>query len=193
MRYVLEGSVQRDQNRVRVNAQLIDGETGAHLWADRFQEDVADLFKLQDDVVARLANALSHELIRAEAKAATRSKNPNSIDLVMRGRAAITPVGATAADQGRARRGASLVRASARDRPEGCRCIGRFGAHLYGRICIWTDQSRNRLRRKNTRSGRPVHRARARQCLGLQRQKHLFEHFASTERRAPRRQRRARP
>ena len=48
VRYVLEGSVQRDQNRVRVNAQLIDGETGAHLWADRFQEDVADLFKLQD-------------------------------------------------------------------------------------------------------------------------------------------------
>ena len=89
VRYVLEGSVQRDQNRVRVNAQLIDGETGAHLWADRFQEDVADLFKLQDDVVARLANALSYELIRAEAEAATRSKNPNSIDLVMRGRGAI--------------------------------------------------------------------------------------------------------
>jgi adenylate cyclase len=89
VRYVLEGSVQRDQNRVRVNAQLIDGETGAHLWADRFQEDVADLFKLQDDVVARLANALSYELIRAEAETATRSKNPDSIDLVMRGRGEI--------------------------------------------------------------------------------------------------------
>ena len=89
VRYVLEGSVQRDQNRVRVNAQLIDGETGAHLWADRFQEDVADLFKLQDDVVARLANALSYELVRAEAETAARSKNPNSIDLVMRGRGAI--------------------------------------------------------------------------------------------------------
>jgi adenylate cyclase len=52
VRYVLEGSVQRDQNRVRVNAQLIDGETNAHLWADRFEEDVADVFKLQDKVVA---------------------------------------------------------------------------------------------------------------------------------------------
>jgi adenylate cyclase len=81
VRYVLEGSVQRDQNRVRVNAQLIDSETGAHLWADRFQEDVADLFKLQDDVVARLANALSYELVRAEAETAARSKNPDSIDL----------------------------------------------------------------------------------------------------------------
>ncbi len=60
VRYVLEGSVQRDQNRVRVNAQLIDAETGAHLWADRFEEDVADLFKLQDQVVARLANTLGH-------------------------------------------------------------------------------------------------------------------------------------
>ena len=56
VRYVLEGSVQRDQNRVRVNAQLIDTESGAHLWADRFEEDVSDLFKLQDQVVARLAN-----------------------------------------------------------------------------------------------------------------------------------------
>jgi adenylate cyclase len=53
VRYVLEGSVQRDQNRVRVNAQLIDAESGAHLWADRFDEDVADLFKLQDQIVAR--------------------------------------------------------------------------------------------------------------------------------------------
>ena len=53
VRYVLEGSVQRDTNRVRVNAQLIDAESGAHLWADRFDEDVVDLFKLQDEVVAR--------------------------------------------------------------------------------------------------------------------------------------------
>ena len=54
VRYVLEGSVQRDQNRVRVNAQLIDAESGAHLWAERFEEDVADLFKLQDQVVATI-------------------------------------------------------------------------------------------------------------------------------------------
>ena len=67
VRYVLEGSVQRDGNRVRVNAQLIDAESGAHLWADRFEEDLADLFKLQDDVVARLANTLGYELVKAEA------------------------------------------------------------------------------------------------------------------------------
>ena len=89
VRYVLEGSVQRDQNRVRVNAQLIDAASGAHLWADRFEEDVADLFKLQDQVVARLANALGYELVQAEAEAGAHSKNPDAIDLDMRGWAAI--------------------------------------------------------------------------------------------------------
>ena len=87
VRYVLEGSVQRDQNRVRVNAQLIDAETGAHLWAERFEEDVADLFKLQDQVVARLANTLGYELVKAEAAKGARSTNPDANDLVMRGRA----------------------------------------------------------------------------------------------------------
>jgi adenylate cyclase len=85
VRYVLEGSVQRDGNRVRVNAQLIDAESGAHLWADRFEQDMADLFKLQDEVVARLANSLGYALMSAEAKRGSRSKNPDVIDLTMRG------------------------------------------------------------------------------------------------------------
>jgi adenylate cyclase len=84
VRYVLEGSVQRDQNRVRVNAQLIDTETGAHIWADRFEEDVADLFKLQDQVVARLANTLGVELIKAEAQRDERIAHPDAFDLTMR-------------------------------------------------------------------------------------------------------------
>jgi TolB-like protein/class 3 adenylate cyclase len=85
VRYILEGSAQRDQNRVRVNAQLIDAESGAHLWADRFDEDVADLFKLQDQVVARLGNAFGFELVKAEAEKSARSNNPDAIDLAMRG------------------------------------------------------------------------------------------------------------
>jgi adenylate cyclase len=89
VRYVLEGSVQRDGTRVRVNAQLIDAETGAHLWADRFEEDVSDLFKLQDQVVARLANALNYELVRAEAETGAHAKNPDAIDLDMRGHEAL--------------------------------------------------------------------------------------------------------
>ena len=85
VRYVLEGSVQRDQNRVRVNAQLIDAESGAHMWADRFEADTADLFKLQDQVVAQLANALRYELGMAEATKAAGTQNPDAIDLAMRG------------------------------------------------------------------------------------------------------------
>jgi adenylate cyclase len=89
VRYVLEGSVQHDQNRVRVNAQLIDGATGAHLWADRFEESITDLFKLQDQVVARLANTLGYELVKAEAQRGAHSTNPDAIDLTMRGWAAL--------------------------------------------------------------------------------------------------------
>jgi hypothetical protein len=77
--------VQRDGNRVRVNAQLIDAGSGAHLWADRFEEDVADLFKLQDQVVARLATTLGFELVKAEAERSARSSNPDALDLAMRG------------------------------------------------------------------------------------------------------------
>jgi adenylate cyclase len=84
VRYVLEGSVQRDGTRVRVNAQLIDAQSGAHLWADRFEEDIADLFKLQDEVVARLASSLSWALANAEAEKGARSKNPDVIDLTTR-------------------------------------------------------------------------------------------------------------
>jgi adenylate cyclase len=91
VRYVLEGSVQRDQNRVRVNAQLIDAESGAHMWADRFEADTADLFKLQDQVVAQLANALRYELDMAEATKAAGAQNPDAIDLAMRGWAAMPP------------------------------------------------------------------------------------------------------
>ena len=64
VRYVLEGSVQRVGGRIRVNVQLIETETGAHLWAERFDKPVADLFEMQDEIVSRLANRLGQELFR---------------------------------------------------------------------------------------------------------------------------------
>ncbi len=76
VRYVLEGSVQRDAGRVRVNVQLIDAETGNHLWADRFDKPLADLFEMQDEIVARLANQLGTELTAAEARRAQQAPNP---------------------------------------------------------------------------------------------------------------------
>jgi TolB-like protein/Tfp pilus assembly protein PilF len=80
VRYVLEGSVQRGGSRMRVNVQLIDAETGAHLWAERFDKPVADLFEMQDEIVSLLANRLGHELPLAEARRAERSANPDSMD-----------------------------------------------------------------------------------------------------------------
>jgi adenylate cyclase len=72
---------------VRVNAQLIDAESGAHVWADRFEEGIADLFKLQDEVVARLARTLQVELVNAEVQRSLhdRPRNPDAVDLTMRG------------------------------------------------------------------------------------------------------------
>jgi TolB-like protein len=87
VRYVLEGSVQRSGNRLRVNVQLIDAETTNHLWAERFDKPVANLFDMQDEIVSRLANALDAELIAAEARRAERSPHPDAMDLVFQGRA----------------------------------------------------------------------------------------------------------
>jgi TolB-like protein len=87
VRYVLEGSVQRSSNRLRVNVQLVDAETGAHLWADRFDKPVDDLFDMQDEIVSRLANALNTQLIEAEARRAEPSLHPDAMDLYFQGRA----------------------------------------------------------------------------------------------------------
>ena len=84
VRYVLEGSVQRSGNRVRLNAQLIDAETDAHLWAEQFGGDASDLFALQDEVTRRIAISLKLELIVVEATRPTR--NLDALDLVLRGR-----------------------------------------------------------------------------------------------------------
>ena len=87
VRYVLEGSVQRSGNRLRVNVQLIDAEAGNHLWAERFDKAVADLFDMQDEIVSRLANALNAQFIAVEAQRAERSLNPDAMDLNFQGRA----------------------------------------------------------------------------------------------------------
>ncbi len=87
VRYVLEGSVQRGGDRMRVNVQLIDAGTGHHLWAERFDKNVGDLFDMQDEIVARLANALSTALIAQEARRAARSPNPDSMDHYFQGKA----------------------------------------------------------------------------------------------------------
>jgi TolB-like protein len=83
--YVLEGSVRRSGDNLRVNAQLIDADTAAHLWAERFDGDTGDLFALQNEITSRIAVALNLELIDAEAARPT--ENPDALDYILRGRA----------------------------------------------------------------------------------------------------------
>ena len=66
---------------------MIDAETGNHLWAERFDKPVADLFDMQDEIVSRLANTLNAQLIAAEARRAERSLHPDAMDLYFQGRA----------------------------------------------------------------------------------------------------------
>jgi len=104
VRYVLEGSVQRAGNRLRVNVQLIDADTGNHLWAERFDKPVADLFDVQDEIVSRLANTLNAELIAAEARRAECSPHPDAMDLYFEGWAWLNRGAATPENIAQARR-----------------------------------------------------------------------------------------
>jgi adenylate cyclase len=88
VRYLLEGSVRRSGNQIRINAQLIDAESDAHLWADRFAGDTGDLFAVQDEITSRIAVALGSELMIAAAAKA--SDNPDALDYIFRGRAALS-------------------------------------------------------------------------------------------------------
>jgi adenylate cyclase len=85
VRYVLEGSVRRSANQIRINAQLIDAETDVHLWAERFDRELSDLFALQDEVTSRIAVALNIELVTAEAARFT--ENSDALDYMLRARA----------------------------------------------------------------------------------------------------------
>jgi len=87
VRYVLEGSVRRTGDQVRVNIQLIDAESGAHIWADRFDTDRANLTEAQDAITSRLARTLNVEFVAAVGRRIEQEKvvNPDALDLVMRG------------------------------------------------------------------------------------------------------------
>ena len=88
VRYVLEGSVRRSGNQVRVGVQLVDAKTDAHLWAERFDGDTSDLFAVQDEITSRIAVALELELVAREA--ARTPEHPDLLDYIFRGRAAVS-------------------------------------------------------------------------------------------------------
>jgi TolB-like protein len=87
VRYLLEGSVRKSANRVRITAQLVDATTGAHLWGERFESTLDDIFELQDQVAASVAGAIAPQLERAEIERANRkpTENLNAYDYYLRG------------------------------------------------------------------------------------------------------------
>ena len=91
MRYVLEGSVRKAGNRVRITGQLIDAATGAHLWADRFDGALDDIFELQDQVARSVAGAIEPRLRLAEIERAARkpTESLDAYDLYLRALLAI--------------------------------------------------------------------------------------------------------
>jgi TolB-like protein len=98
VRYVLEGSVRSAGNQVRVNSQLVDVESGAHLWADRFDGGTADLFNVENEITGRIARAVRLRMVAAEAGRST--DHPGAIDFILKGRAALTkPVSRAASDE----------------------------------------------------------------------------------------------
>jgi len=88
VRYVLEGSVRKSGHRVRVTAQLIDGGTGGHVWAERYDRELADIFAVQDDVTEQIVRALEIKLVDTNRVPSSRveTDNPEAYDCVLRGR-----------------------------------------------------------------------------------------------------------
>jgi len=142
VRYVLEGSVQRDQNRIRLNAQLIDAESGGHLWADRFDKPLADLFDMQDEIVASLASQLGAELITNEARRAERASTPDSMDLYFQGMAWLDK-GRNPDDVARAR--GFFERALALDPGSLDAALGKAAADVQAAVGYSVDERTERL------------------------------------------------
>src|SRR5262249_4019279 len=86
VRYVLEGSVRRAAGKVRITGQLIDALTGAHIWADRFEHELRDIFALQDEVTVAVVSAIQPKLLQTATAIATR-RRPETLtayDLLLR-------------------------------------------------------------------------------------------------------------
>jgi adenylate cyclase len=103
VRYVLEGSVRRGGSRVRINAQMIDGQTGGHLWAERYDRDLEDIFAVQDEVTRTIVDALKVKLTAGEVTERERRRkiNPEAYDLLVRARATMLQLRAESALEAR--------------------------------------------------------------------------------------------
>ena len=159
--------MQRDQNQVRVNAQLINAKSGGHLWAERFDKPLANLFSMQDDIVASLASRLGAELMADEARRAERTPNPDSMDLYFQGMAWFNK-GRNPADIARARD--FFERALALDPNNLDAVVGRACADAQAATGYYLDEQAKRLASVEANLNRVLsqspNNARAHYCLG---------------------------
>ena len=170
VRYVLEGSVQPSGDQVRVNAQLIDADSGAHLWADQFDTPRADLLQTQDEIVTHLARAMDIQLTEAEAARLKRTPaaNPDAEDLALQCHAGVQKADISARKRTRVTVSANRrsprsqqcprpdlfvhqVLVAGHDRPQR-RPRGRPQAG--GRIGVESARPRSKLRQRSLRKGR---------------------------------------
>ena len=138
VRYVLEGSVQLSGDRMRVNAQLIDAGSGAHLWAEQFDTPRADLLQTQDAIVAHLANTLDLQLIYAEGARVKRTPaaNRDAEDLALQcSRALVRPDGRQGGGCG-----VRALRTGARHRSQQCPRPGGVGGQVLAAGGAWPFQ-----------------------------------------------------
>ena len=139
VRYVLEGSVQPSGDRMRVNAQLIDAGSGAHLWAEQFDTPRADLLQTQDAIVAHLARALDFQLEEAEAARVKRTPaaNRDAEDLALQCDAGEWKAGVIGKEADAALR---ALRTGARHRSQQCPRPAGVGVQVLGAGGAWLIQ-----------------------------------------------------
>jgi adenylate cyclase len=143
VRHVLEGSVRKAGNRVRVTAQLIDGKSGGHVWAERYDRELSDIFAVQDEVTGAIVKALSVKLTAAERRRAARrgSDSMEAYDLFLRGREQIWSHTETANIAGKAH----LERALALD-PHFAAAHAMFGfARIIDHVNEWGPEPESAL------------------------------------------------
>jgi TolB-like protein/class 3 adenylate cyclase/Tfp pilus assembly protein PilF len=155
VRYVLEGSVRRSGDQVRVNAQLIDAETAGHLWAEQFDRPRADLIEMQDEITAGIASTLRVRLVDIESRRGQRERpnNPDATDLAMRGWALIY----ASQTQGNNAAAQLLFEESLRIDPQAVSALTGLGfTHVRDVLNRWTDASEDPLQKADELIARAI-------------------------------------
>lgn len=153
--HVVQGSVRRSKNRIRVGVQLIDTESGGHLWADRFDRDVTELLELQDEITGRIATALHYKMTEVESRLAQdqRSNDPDARDLQFRGWAAMYKPASkmtTAEARGFFERSLEIDDCSA------TAWAGLSAAHSHDLLGRWSDAPAEQLRKAEEAAARAL-------------------------------------